>query len=238
MAVQIFRRALHREIDAERKRLLVDRAREGVVDDRRDAPRLARRRDPPDVDAPQRRVDRRLEPHDARPIGQDPFRLGQRLERHEPRLDAEPREKVVQQVQRAAIDRRPADDLVARAHVRHEERRRRPHPRGEQERRFGPIEHRQLLLDARDRWIGVPRVEILRRSAFVVGHDFFRALEDERRRLVDRRRQGRGDADAGLAGVNEVGGKASWHVLILEKRGSRPAGRRRRARRWPRPPAR
>ena len=42
VAVQVFRRALHRQIDAERQRLLVDRAGERVVDHRQHAARAAR----------------------------------------------------------------------------------------------------------------------------------------------------------------------------------------------------
>ena len=64
VTVQVLRRALHRQVDAQGERLLVDRAGEGVVDARQHARRAARRRDRANVDAAQRRVDRRLEPHE------------------------------------------------------------------------------------------------------------------------------------------------------------------------------
>ena len=51
-----------------------------------------------------------------------------------------------EQVQRAAVDRRAADDLVARLQVRHQDRRRRAHARREQQRRLGAVERRELLL--------------------------------------------------------------------------------------------
>src|SRR5207245_6791722 len=79
VAVEIFCRALHREIDAEGQRLLIDRAREGVVDDRQDAPRPARGGNPPDVDAPERRIDRRLEPGRPRPLRAGPLPDRERL---------------------------------------------------------------------------------------------------------------------------------------------------------------
>ena len=137
--------------------------------------------------------------------------LGQLLDRHEPRLDAEARQQIVEQVQRPAVDRRAADDLVAGLHVRHQDRRRRALPRREQQRRLGAIERGQLPLDADDRRVRVARVQIFRRLALVVRGDLGGVLEDERRRLVDRRRQRHGVADVGLAGVNQLGGKSLLH---------------------------
>jgi hypothetical protein len=69
--------------------------------------------DPGDADAAQRRIDRRLEPDDAGAGADDRRRVRQLLERHEPRRHAEARQHVFEQVQRAAVDRRAADDLVA-----------------------------------------------------------------------------------------------------------------------------
>ena len=64
--VEVLRRAVHHEIDAERQRLLVDRAGERVVEHRHDPAGAARGGDRADVDAAQGRVDRRLEPQQPR----------------------------------------------------------------------------------------------------------------------------------------------------------------------------
>ena len=158
------------DVDAERQRLLVDRARKGVVDHRQHAPARARRGDAADVHAAQRRIDRRLEP-DACVVRSLITRLGRRelLERREPRRRS-PNfvSRSFEQMQRPAVDRRAADDLVARRRVGHQERRRRALARREQQRLLGAIERRQLALDADDRRVGVARVQILRRAPFVV----------------------------------------------------------------------
>jgi hypothetical protein len=56
------------------------------------------------------------------------FEGRQLVQRDEPRRDPEARQQVLQQMQRAAVDRRAAQDLVARLQVRHQDRRRRAHP--------------------------------------------------------------------------------------------------------------
>ena len=189
--VQVFRRALHRQIDAERKRLLVDRARERVVDHRQDTARSAGGRDPLDVDAAQRRVDRRLEPDDPRRIPDDALRLAELLDRDEPWAHAELHQHVVQQMERAAVDRRRTDHLVAGARVRHQRRRDGAHARREDQRGLGLIERGELPLHRRQRRVAVARVQVLRGSALVVGDDFGGAGEHEGRGLVDRGRQRR-----------------------------------------------
>ena len=62
-------------------------------------------------------------------------------------------------------------------------------PLDEQQRRLGAFERGELLLDREHRRVRVARVEELRRPALVVGHHLLRVLEDEGRRLVDRRRE-------------------------------------------------
>jgi hypothetical protein len=76
-----------------------------------DVARPAGRGDRRDVDAAERRVDRRLEPEHLRPIADDAFGLPQLLERDEARL-IRSAERVRQQVQRAAVDRGAADHFV------------------------------------------------------------------------------------------------------------------------------
>ncbi len=115
-----------------------------------DAARAAGLGDPPDVDAAQRRVDRRLEPDQPGAVGDDALEAGELVERDEPRRDAEARKQIVQQVQRAAVDRRAADaPRRPLSSMRHQDRRRRAHAGREQQRRLGAIERRQLRFDAR-----------------------------------------------------------------------------------------
>ena len=207
MAVQVFRRALHREVDAECQRLLVDRARERTVDDRQHTTRLADARDARNVHAAQRRVDRRLEPDDARASGYHTLEVRQIAERHEPRVNVEFREQIGEQVQRAAIDGRATYDLFARLDVRHQNGRRRALAGRKHQRRLRRVERGELLLHADDRRVGVPRIEVLRRPAFVVVEHFLRALEHERRRLVDRRGERHRVTGRRFAGVNQLRGK-------------------------------
>ena len=152
VAVQVLRRALHRQVDAERERLLVDRARERVVDDRQDAARRGRRRRSRRTST-QRSVGLIGDSNQTSRVRSLITRsgLGELVERDEPRRDPELRQQIVQQVQRAAVNRRAADDLVARLAVRHQDRRRRAHAGREEQRRLGAIERRQLPLDADDR---------------------------------------------------------------------------------------
>ena len=71
-------------------------------------------RDRGDVHAAQRRVDRRLEPQQLRARRENTrSSVAQLVERREPRADAELRQQIREQVQRAAVDRRAADDFVA-----------------------------------------------------------------------------------------------------------------------------
>ena len=90
VAVQVLGAALHRQIDAHRQHRLIDRARKGVVDRRQDAGLLARRRDRADVDAAQRRIDRRLEPDDLRLRTDHRSDVRELVDRDEAMGDAEP----------------------------------------------------------------------------------------------------------------------------------------------------
>src|SRR4029453_14971502 len=60
------------------------------------------------------------------------------------------------------------------------------------QRRFRPLQRGDLLLDRRDRRIGVARVEELLRLSLVVRAHFVRVFEDERRGFVDRGGEGFG----------------------------------------------
>ena len=80
VAVEILRGAVHHDVDAERQRLLIDGARERVVEDRQNAVRAARGGHRRDVDAAERRIDRRLEPHESGRRRKDRVRLAEVVE--------------------------------------------------------------------------------------------------------------------------------------------------------------
>ena len=70
------------------------------------------------------------------------------------------------------------------------------------------IDCRQLLLDADDGGVRVAGIQESRRSPFVVCHHLLGVVEDERRGLVDWRRQRRRDAAIEFPGVNQLRGRA------------------------------
>ena len=235
---------MHHDVDAERERLLIDRARKGVVDDRGHAARPARGRHRGDVDAAQRRVDRRLEPDHLRGRRQHRLRLAELVDRHEARADAELRQEVGDEVQRAAVNRAAAHDLVAGGEERQERGRRRRLSAREDERARGALEPGDLCLDRQDGRVGVARVEELRRSPFVVVAHLLRALEHERRRFVDGCRQRCGIVADAVGDVNELSGWFHDDVRPTLPAGTwRPldqfsVGLLRADRRWPPPRAR
>ena len=80
MTVEVFRRAVHHQVDAKRDWLLIDRAGERVVNGRNDTPRPARARDGGNVDAAQRGIDRRFEPDELCALRENRVGLRQLLE--------------------------------------------------------------------------------------------------------------------------------------------------------------
>ena len=216
---------MHHDVDAEREGPLIDRAGKGVVDDRGDAARPARRRHRGDVDAAQRRVDRRLEPDHLRGRRQDRLRLTELVDRHEARADAELRQQVGDEVQGAAVNRAAAHDFVAGGEEREERGRRRRLSAREHERARGALEPGNLGFDRQDGRVGVAGVEKLRRSPFVVIAHLLRVLEHERRRFVDGRRQRRGIVADAIGDVNELSGwfhDDVWPTLVYSE-GLRPS---------------
>ena len=196
-----------------------------------------------DIDAPQRRVDRRLEPDQLRRRRQHRLRLAELVDRHEARADAELRQQIGDEVKRPAVNGAAAHDLVAGGEERQERGRRRRLSAREDERGLGAFEPGDLRLDSQDGRVGVARVEELRRLPFVVVAHLLRVLEHERRRFVDRGRQGCGIVADAVGDVDELGG---WFHdrkrLYREGKGRRSAqfsvGLLRADRRWPPPRAR
>ena len=213
VAVQVLRRRVHDEIDAESERLLIDRARERVVDHRDHAVRATGVGDAADVHAAERRIDRRLEPEHLRLLRQHGLRLREIGEADEARRDARARQEIGDEVQRAAVDRRAADDLVAGLHQAEERRRRRRLARRGHHRRLGAFDDRDLGFDRLHRRIRVARVDVLVRSPFLVRLELGGVREDERRRRVDRRRQRRRALAGALGPVNHVGFRMLGHGI-------------------------
>ncbi len=186
VTVQVLRGAVHDEIDAKRDRLLIDRAGEGVVDDRDDAALAARRRDGGDVDAAQRGVDRRFEPEEPGFAGQHPGGPSQVVDRDEPATDTEAAEQIGYEMQRSAVDRGATHDLVARFQESQQRRGRGGLPARQHHRLLGPLEFRELLFDRGEGRVAVARVEVLIRSSLVVLAHLLGVVEHERGGLVDR----------------------------------------------------
>ncbi len=186
VAVQVLGGALHRQVDAERQRLLVDRAGEGVVEDGQHAGVPAGLRHTRDVEAAQGRVDRRFDPADPRLRAEERRRPLELVERRESDGDLQRGQHVVDQVERAAVDGRAAQQLVARLQERQHQRRRGRHPRREHQRRLGTVERGQLLLGGHHRRVGVARVEVLAHLPFLVAAHLVGVLEEKGRGLVDR----------------------------------------------------
>ena len=80
-------------------------------------------------------------------------------------------QQVLEDMERAAVDRRTAHDLVAGLEQRQHRRRDRGHARTEQQRLLRAIERCQLLLRGYDRRVLIPRVEIAIQFAFGVLDD-------------------------------------------------------------------
>jgi len=139
VAVEILGRALHDQIDAHFERPLIDRARKRVVDHAHHATCPAGRGHAADVYASQMRVGRRLEPHQTRAVPNQRPGLPELVYRDEARADAEPRQQLVQQMERAAVHRRTADHFVAWLEQRQKQCGRRRHPRPEQQRPIGGL---------------------------------------------------------------------------------------------------
>ena len=96
VAVQVLRRALHGEVNAHLERSLVNGARKRVVDDARHVPCATRLGNAFNVHASQMRVNRRLEPEDARPLRDGLLGSGQLIETKKPAVNPEPWQQVVQ----------------------------------------------------------------------------------------------------------------------------------------------
>ncbi len=103
-------------------------------------------------------------------------------------VDAEARQRVVEQVVRAAVERARRDDVLARAEERddREVQRRLPARRGDGA--HAAFERRDALFEHRDRRIGDARIDVARALHVEQRRGVIAVRKDERRGLVDRRR--------------------------------------------------
>jgi hypothetical protein len=177
---------MHDDVGAVRERLAeVGRSR-GVVHDERDA-RLARdRADRGDID----HVDRGV----AEGFGED--RLGIRLDRaakilrvvgiDHRRLDADLAEVHAEHRDRAAVELRGRDDVVALLEDVEERHHLGRLPRGGRHRRAPALDRGHALLEDRGRRIRKPRVDVAERLQVEEARGVVGVVEDVRRRLVER----------------------------------------------------
>ena len=166
----------------------VDRSRDGVVDDQRQARGVRRVGPGADVDDVQLRVADRLREHQPCLVVDQPgdgvgvVRIGPAD------LDPVLRERVGEQVVRAAVERRDGDDVVAGArHVQHRVGDGRLARRG-RDCREPTLERGDALLEHVPRRVHDPRVDVPRHGQREQVGGVLGVVEHERRRLVDRHR--------------------------------------------------
>ena len=181
--------AVHHEVGAQRERPLQVRRGEGVVDDHGDPAGMRRRARRREVHDLERRVGRALEDQHARRPAGDPIDAQQVLVRHEPPADAQARQGVDEQPQRAAVERGRAEHLVPGPHERQHGAGHRGHARGQRERRLGALERGERLLERAHRRVRVARVEEQLLVALDVAPHLGGGGEREGRGLHDRRRE-------------------------------------------------
>ena len=146
VSVQVFRGALHREVDAHRERLLIDRAGKRVVDAGEHARGAAGRGD--GRESTQRSVGLIGDSNHTMLVSGPITAAGVRSASSDTkrRTDAEARQQVLDEVKGPAVDRRRAHDFVARFEQAEERRGDRRHARTEHQRPLGAVDARQLLL--------------------------------------------------------------------------------------------
>ena len=102
---------------------------------------------------------------------------------------------------RSAVERARGDDVVAVAAEREERQHLRRHAGRRGERRASAFQRGDALLERRDRRIRDARIDVAERLQVEEARRVVRAVEHERRRLVDRQRARAGGRVRNLAGV-------------------------------------
>ena len=157
VAVDVLGGGVQHDGRAQREGPLQGRRGEGVVHDQRDLPRPDQIGGGTDVDQPEERVGRRLEPDHARAPGERPFEMRGIAQVDEARLDAERAQDLLEEPVRAAVHVVAADDVVAGTERVEEGRRRRTAAR-EGEGAGAALEGGQARLERRARRVAAARV--------------------------------------------------------------------------------
>ena len=202
VAVEVLRRAVHRDVGAELERPLEVRRQERIVDGVRNAVLLGDLRDRGDIRQLQRRIRRRL--------GEDQLRVGpnrlangigiRRIDERE--LHAEARVDLRRDAIRAAVRDVRDDCVIAGRECGLEHDLLRRHARRVARATLAVLEHRDLLLERAHGWVAAARVRESLRQILIDG------VLHERRRLINRRENGARDRVGRDAGVNLLGREA------------------------------
>ena len=145
----------------------------------------------------------------------------------ERRLDAEARQRVVEQVVRAAVERARRDDVVARAQQAHDGEVQRRLPARGGDRADAAFERGDALLEHGAGRIGDPRIDVPRPLHVEQRRGMVAVGEHERCRLVDRRRPraGRGIRPARRRAATACRSAWSWAWSSAAARGAWHGGR-------------
>ena len=160
VTAQELRGGVHDQVGAERQRLLVDRRREGVVDDHDRALLVRGRGERLDVDHLQRRVGRRLQVEHVEAAADGALDRLVILGVAQVDVDLLARQQVDEELVRAAVGVLDRDDAPARRQQREQRAANRRHARREGDRVLGPLQVGDLALEGAHRRVGVARVDV------------------------------------------------------------------------------
>ena len=209
---QVLRDGVDDDVGAVLERAAQPRRRQRVVDDQRNARRVRDLRDRGQVRDVELRVAERLDVERLR-LGPDRRREVARIVAvDERRLDAELRERDGELRIGPAVERPRSDDVVAGAAQREQRDRLRRHAGRRRERRAAALERGDALLERRHRRVGDARVHVAERLQVEQARRVVGAVEDERRRLVDRQRARAGGRVGDLPGVEAQRVEAEFAV--------------------------
>ncbi len=207
VAAQPFGRGMHDDVAAMLDRPAEIGRGEGGIDQQRQARAMRHRRHRRDVE--------HLEAGIAEDLGEDEPRLGPDRRGEgggvagidEARGDAEARQRQLQQVDRAAIERGGRDDVAARPHQGGDgEMQRRLAARGA-DRADAALERREPLLEHGDGGIGDARIDVAGLLEIEERGGVVAVAEDVARRLIDRHGARAGDGIGPLPGMERQRGK-------------------------------
>ena len=225
MPRQVLGAGLQHEVRSQLQRALVDRSREGRVDEQVHAGKaIAHRREPAQIGHAQVGIGRGLGDDELRPTGPDGLgeraqvaRLDQRV------LHPEPGEERAHELARAAVAVRGEDDVVARLEQLEQGGGHGGHPAGEESAVLRTLQRRDLALCSADRGIAVAAVLLPLEIALEVPGQLRGVGEAVGRGADDRRGHGVVRLAALLASVHGQGGEA---IFARHRRPAFPAHRK------------